>query len=89
MLDTGLMAVVRLIAAIFDYIFKAILSYKDTEQGAAEWLDIVAAYEQVTGDTEGAQAARAEANVSRSNSPVKAQAVSVRPSPSKINLNDQ
>lgn len=81
MFDTGVFAIVRVLMAMLDYAFKAIVSYKDTEQGAAEWLDIVVAYEDVTGDTEGASAARAEA--------VKSRDQGKRPAPSKINLNDQ
>lgn len=51
---------IALVLAILDYLFKSAINYRETEEGRAEWLDIVVAYEQITGDTLGEETARNE-----------------------------
>lgn len=56
---------VYLIAALIDYVMKAVLNYRLTDDGAAEWSDVEAAFAQVTGDDERAEDARSEAAAQR------------------------
>jgi len=57
----------KVVAALVDYIVKAVAAYRDTPEGQAEFLDIVVAYEQATGDKIGEQDARTAANDLRQN----------------------
>lgn len=79
--------VLYLVVALVDYAVKAVASFKETEQGRAEWLDVEARYAQAIGDDMAAQDARQEASVVRRDSRPAA-AVS-KGTPERINLNDQ
>lgn len=48
-------------AALADYLFKAAVNYRLTEEGAAEWSDVEASYAGMLGDDDGAEAERAQA----------------------------
>lgn len=57
--------IVSLIFAILDYIYKAVVNFRETDQGRAEWLDIEAAYQDVTGDKLEGEEIRAQAVTQR------------------------
>lgn len=58
---------VNFIVALADYLFKAAVNYRETDEGRAEWDDVEAAYSASVGDEEGAVVQRAEAQAARSN----------------------
>lgn len=62
-------ALFGLATAILDYAVKAVVHFKDTDEGRDEWLDIEAAARQVMGDDDGAENARAQASNIRQSVP--------------------
>jgi hypothetical protein len=77
-----LFAVLQVLFQLADYVVKAVRAFQNTDEGRAEWLDVIEAYERVTGDTQGAAEARAEGQNIRQNVGPSGK----RPSPEKINL---
>jgi hypothetical protein len=76
-----------LVIAIIDYAVKAVLHFRDTPQGQAEWLDVEQRYDEAFGDIDGAAVARDRAAEIRK-SPVVSQTVQAVRTPAKINLNE-
>ena len=68
-----------LVVAVIDYLFKAAVMFRETEQGRAEWLDVEARYADAFGNDQEASEARANAADVRRGAAVK---------PGRINLND-
>jgi hypothetical protein len=59
--------IVVALMSILDYLFKAAVNYRLTDEGSAEWSDVEAAIASVLGDDDGAEAQRVEASQQRAN----------------------
>lgn len=66
------------VLAVADYLFKAAVNYRLTDEGAAEWSDVEAAAKDLTGDEDGAEAERAEASAQRASARSRQNARAVR-----------
>lgn len=61
------LSIFSVLAAIADYLFKAAVNYRLTDEGAAEWSDVEAAVASLTGDEDQAEQERAQAVQQRAN----------------------
>lgn len=68
-----------LLVALIDYLFKAAVMFRESEQGRAEWLDVEARYADAFGSDQ-------EANEARSNAADLRRGAAAKPG--RINLND-
>lgn len=51
---SGLPIFVRVAIALFDYMVKASINYRNTAEGAAEWEDVTSLYEEALNNPDGA-----------------------------------